>query len=95
VARKRQQWRLTQQALADAIGVGRDTIARIEAGTHAPSLCVLVALATLFGMRTDRLLCLDDVEDLSGAPPVQRKPRIMPHQVYQAWGARRQQIARS
>jgi DNA-binding XRE family transcriptional regulator len=57
VVEARKRVGLTQQALADRLGVDRTTIARVEAGTLSPSVELGVALAreldttaeTLFG----------------------------------------------
>jgi DNA-binding XRE family transcriptional regulator len=42
----RQARGLTQQALADAAGVGQDTVAKVEGGHYASGMRVTGALAT-------------------------------------------------
>ena len=41
---------MTQQALADGVGVTRQTIIALEAGAYAPSLLLAFKLARLFGV---------------------------------------------
>lgn len=50
---------MTQQALADAIGVALRTYQCYEQGTREPSLSLLVALADILQVPTDYLLCRD------------------------------------
>ena len=47
---------LSQEQLAEAIGVSREHIARIEAGTKLPSLDLLVAIANALHISSDELL---------------------------------------
>lgn len=47
---------LTQRELATAVGVARNTVARIECGNRAPSLALLVALAHALGVQPADLL---------------------------------------
>jgi len=57
VAQARKQAGLTQQQLAERVGVGRASIARIEAGNTSPSVALALAISrelselveTLFG----------------------------------------------
>jgi putative transcriptional regulator len=44
---------MTQQALADACGVTRQTIIALEAGRYAPSLELAFRIARAFGLRVD------------------------------------------
>jgi putative transcriptional regulator len=44
---------LTQQALAERVGVTRQTIIALEAGKYAPSLLLAFRLATAFGVRVE------------------------------------------
>lgn len=50
---------MTQQALADAIGVALRTYQCYEQGTREPSLSLLVTLADILQVPTDYLLCRD------------------------------------
>lgn len=44
---------MTQQALADACGVTRQTVIALEAGKYAPSLELAFRIARTFGVRVD------------------------------------------
>lgn len=44
---------MTQQALADRIGVTRQTIIALEAGKYVPSLLLAFRLASTFGTRVE------------------------------------------
>ena len=57
VAQARKRAGLTQPQLAEKIGVSRATIARIEGGTHSPSVALALAIARELG---------DPVETLFG-----------------------------
>ena len=64
----RQQERMTQQQLADRVGVTKSVISYYELQARYPSPEVLVKLASIFHVTTDYLLGLDTREtlDLSG-----------------------------
>lgn len=50
---------MTQQALADRVGVSRQTINAIEAAKYSPSLEVAFRIARVFGRRLDEVFeCL-------------------------------------
>jgi putative transcriptional regulator len=44
---------MTQQALADAIGVTRQTVLAIERGKYSPSLEVAFKIAAVFGVKLE------------------------------------------
>lgn len=46
---------LTQQDLADAVGVTRQTIIAIEKGNYVPSVTLALALSTLFKKPVEQL----------------------------------------
>lgn len=46
---------MTQQALAQAVGVTRQTIVALETGRYAPSLELAMRLAAVFGCGVDDL----------------------------------------
>jgi putative transcriptional regulator len=46
---------MTQQELADRVGVTRQTIHAIEAGKYSPSLEVAFRMAEVFGVRVDEV----------------------------------------
>lgn len=60
---------MTQQALADELGVTHQHVSRIESGQAMPSLELVVRLAGRFGVTTDELLTGVDraPADLAGA----------------------------
>lgn len=60
VAEARRRASLTQQQLAEKIGVGRVTIARIETGAQTPSLDVALALAQELGEPVEALFGGDE-----------------------------------
>ena len=50
---------MTQQALADRIGVTRQTVNAIELGKYSPSLEVAFRIATVFGVHIDDVFQFD------------------------------------
>ncbi|MGE0184889.1 MAG: helix-turn-helix transcriptional regulator [Hyphomonadaceae bacterium] len=54
---------MTQQALAQAVGVTRQTIVALETGRYAPSLELAMRLAAVFGCG------VDDLFFWNGLPP--------------------------
>ena len=51
---------ITQQQLADAIGVSRNTINSIESGRYIPSTVLALKIARYFGKATDSIFQLDE-----------------------------------
>ncbi len=51
---------LTQQALAEAVGVSRQSINAIEQGKYIPSLPLAIQLARVFGVGTDDCFTLTE-----------------------------------
>jgi putative transcriptional regulator len=49
------QGQMTQQQLAEQVGVTRQTIHAIEAGKYSPSLEVAFRMAEIFGVRVDEV----------------------------------------
>lgn len=54
----------TQDALARAVGITRQTIVALEGGRYAPSLELAMRLADVFGLRVDEVFYWRN-----GAPP--------------------------
>lgn len=54
---------ITQQALADAVGVSRQTIHAIEKGKFNPSVKLALQLARHFGTTVETLFTLAEGED--------------------------------
>lgn len=66
----RKNQKLTQQQLADRIGVAKSVVSYYESGDRYPSYDVLIKIARTFHVTTDYLLDLEknltlDVSDLS------------------------------
>lgn len=53
---------LTQEQLADRIGVTRKTINTIETGRYVPSTILALRLARVFAISVEELFQLDEVE---------------------------------
>lgn len=51
---------ITQQQLADAIGVSRNTINSIESGRYVPSTVLALKIARYFGKPSDSIFTLDE-----------------------------------
>ena len=51
---------ITQQQLADAIGVSRNTINSIESGKYVPSTVLTLKIARHFGKPVEVIFQLDD-----------------------------------
>ncbi len=50
---------MTQQALAERVGVTRQTIIALEAGRYAPSLPLAVRIARVFGVGVEDVFKID------------------------------------
>jgi len=50
---------LTQQDLADRVGVTRQTIVALEKGAYTPSLALAIRIARLFGKPVEEIFQLD------------------------------------
>jgi putative transcriptional regulator len=51
---------MTQQALADRVGVTRQTIVALEGGAYTPSLALALRIARIFSKTTEDVFRLDD-----------------------------------
>lgn len=51
---------MTQQALADQVGVTRQTIIALEAQGYAPSLALALRIAQLFGKSVEDVFWIED-----------------------------------
>ncbi|MCQ2157138.1 MAG: helix-turn-helix transcriptional regulator [Bacteroidales bacterium] len=56
---------ITQQDLATAVGVSRQTINSIESGKYVPSTILALKIAKYFQKPTDSIFMLDDEENIS------------------------------
>lgn len=57
---ERAETNMTQQQLAEAIGVSRQSINAIETGKFIPSTVVALKIARLFGKHVDDIFQLDE-----------------------------------
>ncbi len=51
---------MTQQVLADAVGVTRQTIVAMETGTYTPSLALAIRIARVFDRGVEDVFKLDE-----------------------------------
>lgn len=63
IRQQRRQHNITQQALADQVGVSRQTILSIERGRYSPSIGLALKLAEVFGVPVEALFELDREEN--------------------------------
>ena len=54
---------LTQEQLADKLGVSRQTVIAIESNKYSPSLGLALRMAALFRVKVEDLFSLDDMEE--------------------------------
>ena len=62
VRRHRRMAEMTQQELADRVGVTRQTILSIEKGKYTPSVALALCLAEVFGVSVETLFQLNKGE---------------------------------
>lgn len=67
----RKQQGLSQEALAEQLGVSRQAVSRWETGSALPDAGNLLQLSRLFGVTADSLLC----DESAPTPPVSAHPR--------------------
>lgn len=60
---------MTQQALANAVGVTRQTIVALETGRYAPSLELAMRLASIFDRGVDDVFFWNEPPNLSASSP--------------------------
>lgn len=58
----RAETRMTQQQLADAVGVSRQTINAIEAGRFVPSAVLALKIARIFGCPVEEIFILEETD---------------------------------
>jgi molybdate-binding protein/DNA-binding XRE family transcriptional regulator len=71
---------MSQQQLAEAAGVARQTIGGIEAGLYAPSAAVALRLAKALGCRVEELFWLEEDRPCIEAAPVMQPCASLPLQ---------------
>ncbi len=52
---------ITQEELAKALGVSRQTIIAIEKGKYKPSLCLALKIARFFNLKVEDIFKLEDL----------------------------------
>lgn len=57
---ERAELRMTQQRLADAVGVSRQTINAIESGKFVPSTVLALKIARIFSKPVEEIFILED-----------------------------------
>ena len=62
IAEKRKARGLTQQQLAAALGVSRQTIISLESGKYNPSILLAHAIARLFGTQIEDIFLFEEEE---------------------------------
>ena len=60
---------MTQQQLAELVGVTRQTIIALEAGKHTPSLTLAIKIGRAFGVTVEEVFQYED------SKPLFRQPR--------------------
>jgi putative transcriptional regulator len=55
----RARFRLTQQELADKVGVTRQTIGLIEKGDYSPSITLALKISHIFGVPVEKVFRLE------------------------------------
>ncbi len=71
---------LSQEALAEKLGVSRQAVSKWETGEAIPELMKIPSMAKLFGVTTDWLLSEEetfDIPPISDTPPMEEAPPIM------------------
>ena len=60
IAKYRAKQKLSQQELADAIGVSRKTISTVETGRFTPSVVIALKLAQFFDAPVEKIFELEE-----------------------------------
>jgi len=83
---------LSQEALAERVGVSRQAVSKWELGDAAPEVSKLVALAAVFGITTDQLLSGEAPQQAPPAPEGPAAAQERPHRG--AWGRIERMVGR-
>lgn len=76
----RKRMGLSQEELAEKLGVSRQAVSKWELGTSVPELDSVVLLARIFGVTTDSLL-IGEEEHVQAPPPAQSRQAHSSHWV--------------
>ena len=60
IAKLRSKRKLSQQDLADSIGVSRKTISTVETGRFTPSVVIALKLAKFFELPVEKIFVLEE-----------------------------------
>ena len=66
IAQLRKQRRISQEELANAVGVTRQTITSLEVEKYTASLSLAYKIAKYFGMTIEEVFDFSEVEDIDG-----------------------------
>ena len=80
----RKEKNMTQQDLADRLGVSRQAVSRWEMGTAKPEIESLTAMSRVFGMTLDELVTGEKVA-AAEVPPAPEKPKANTRKWVIAW----------
>ncbi len=84
IKRLRKEKGLTQEQLAEEVGVSLMTVRRWEWGESIPKSNMLLKLADVFGLSPEALLMEDTSEESISAPIPGRNKKVLPNMAY--WG---------
>lgn len=80
---------LSQEQLAERLGVSRQAVSKWETGEAAPELSNLAQLAAVFGVTADWLLSEEEAMPQTAAEPTRSSDRTLPHRLgalLRRWG---------
>ena len=66
IAQLRKQRRISQEELANAVGVTRQTITSLEVEKYTSSLILAYKIAKYFGLTIEEVFDFSEVEDING-----------------------------
>ena len=66
IAQLRKQRRISQEELANAVGVTRQTITSLEVEKYTASLILAYKIAKYFGLTIEEVFDFSEVEDING-----------------------------
>ena len=86
----RKEKNMTQQDLADQLGVSRQAVSRWEMGTAKPEMDSLTAMSRIFGITVDELLtgeqaAAENCPDVESSPAAEEKPKHKLRKWIAAW----------
>lgn len=73
LAEARQNAGLTQEQVAERLGIGNEAVSRMERGATAPTIARLFEFAELYGCRVDRLIIDSSDREIDQAATIVRQ----------------------